>query len=65
MNGFLQDKEGNRSSKRLAGFISLGGLFVVMGISAWNGGDMTAWAWPMVGLVAGLFGSGVAERKGK
>ena len=65
MSGFLQDSNGNKSSKRLAGFISLAALFVVVGISAWKGADMTAWAWPLVGLVGALFGAGVAERKGK
>jgi uncharacterized membrane protein len=62
VNGFLQDKNGNKSSKRLAGFIALGALFVVVGLSAWKGADMTAWSWPLVGLVGALFGSSVAER---
>jgi hypothetical protein len=63
MNGFLQDKEGNRSSKRLAGFICLSGLFIVLGIVAFQGGDMAEFAWPIVTLTGALFGAGVAERK--
>jgi len=50
------------SSKRIAGFISLAGLFIVVGVSAWRGSDMTAWAWPLVGLVGTLFGVSVLEK---
>lgn len=63
MNGYLQDKEGNKSSKRLAGFICLAGLFVVLGIVAFQGGEMKEFAWPMVTLIGALFGAGVAERR--
>jgi len=63
MNGFLQDSNGNKSSKRLAGFIALAGLFIILGVGVFRGSDLTPWAWPMVGLVAGLFGAGLAERK--
>jgi len=61
-NKLLQDKQGNVSSKRIAGFISLAGLFIVVGVSAWRGSDMTAWAWPLVGLVGTLFGVSVLEK---
>lgn len=63
MNGFLQDKEGNKSSKRLAGFICLGGLFAVLGIVAFQGGEMKEFAWPLVTLIGALFGAGVLEKK--
>jgi hypothetical protein len=63
MNGFLHDKEGNKSSKRLAGFICLFGLFAVLAIVAYQGGNMSEFAWPLVTLTGALFGAGVMERK--
>jgi uncharacterized membrane protein len=64
MNGFLQDSNGNKSSKRLAGFICLTGLFIVMGITAFKGGNIAEFAWPLVSLIGILFGAGVVEKKG-
>jgi hypothetical protein len=62
-NGFLEDKEGNRSSKRLAGFVTLAGLFAVLAVVAIQGGDMSQFAWPLVTLAGALFGVGVLEKK--
>ena len=61
-NKMLQDSNGNTSSKRVAGFISLAGLFGVLVIVAVNGGDMAEFAWPLVTLIGALFGAGALEK---
>ena len=61
-NGFLQDSSGNKSSKRLAGFIVLSGLFIVMGIVGFKSGDLTAFVWPLDSLAGVLFGAGAVEK---
>lgn len=62
-NGYLQDREGNKSSKRLAGFITLFGLFAIITMQAITGIDLSGFAWPVALLAGALFGVSVAERK--
>jgi len=62
-NKLLQDSTGNTSSKRVAGFICLAGLFGVLVIVAIQGGSMAEFAWPLVTLIGALFGACVLEKK--
>ena len=65
-NNFFQDKEGNFSSKRLAGFISLGMAMAVavVGIVTQQAGEVTGLVGIFSGLTTACFGlSGLTERR--
>jgi hypothetical protein len=66
MNKLLEGKDGEKSSKRVAGFILVAGVLVIAGIGIWKDPSQASQIlWPLVSFGAVCFGATAVEKMGK
>jgi hypothetical protein len=65
MSGIME-KDGNTSSKRVAGFIMVAGVLLVAGIGIWKDPSQASnILWPLVSFGAVCFGATAVEKMGQ
>jgi uncharacterized membrane protein YiaA len=66
MSKLLEGKEGETSSKRVAGFILVIGVLAVAAVGIWKDpAQASAILWPLVSFGAVCFGATAVEKMGK